>query len=150
MVNWVLLLHAGATALMAGLIWFVQVVHYPLMAMVGGDDAARRRYALEHQRRTTWIVAPVMLVESVAAAVLLVLAPGWLTAAGAVLLAVIWASTFWVQVPLHGRLAAAVSNEAQGPMIARLVMTNWVRTAAWTLRLVLSLVLLGPWSEANI
>ena len=30
-----LLLHAGATFFMCGLIWFVQIVHYPLFAQVG-------------------------------------------------------------------------------------------------------------------
>ena len=32
-----LLLHAAATLFMTGLIWFVQVVHYPLFARVGED-----------------------------------------------------------------------------------------------------------------
>ena len=30
-----LLVHAASTLFMAGVIWFVQVVHYPLMASVG-------------------------------------------------------------------------------------------------------------------
>ena len=29
--------HLTATASMAGIIWFVQVVHYPLFPLVGGD-----------------------------------------------------------------------------------------------------------------
>jgi hypothetical protein len=139
----ILLVHAAATAVMTGLIWFVQVVHYPLMAMVGGDEAARQRYALEHQRRTTWIVAPVMLVEAAAAAVLLVLAPGALTAAGAVLLAVIWASTFLLQVPLHQMLAAERGEVPVEPLVERLVLTNWVRTIPWSARLCIALWLLA-------
>lgn len=31
-----LLVHAAATWAMVGLVWFVQVVHYPLFAQVGG------------------------------------------------------------------------------------------------------------------
>lgn len=54
--------HAGATWFMTGLIWFVQIVHYPLMGAVPGD--AFRVYQELHQRRTTWIVGPVMLVEA--------------------------------------------------------------------------------------
>jgi hypothetical protein len=30
--------HLAATAAMVGLIWFVQVVHYPLFASVGADE----------------------------------------------------------------------------------------------------------------
>ena len=55
--------------------------------------------------------------------------PLWAVVAGVVLVGVIWASTAFVQVPLHARLAV-FDPDAQ----ARLVATNWVRTAAWTLR----------------
>ena len=52
----------------------------------------------EHQNRTTFVVAPTMLIEAVAAAVLLVVVPPGLgrvlPAAGMALLAVIWLSTF--------------------------------------------------------
>lgn len=56
-----LLAHAAATWAMVGLIWFVQVVHYPLFAAV--DAAESPVYARLHQRRTTWVVGPPMLVE---------------------------------------------------------------------------------------
>ena len=47
-----------------------------------------------------------------------------------VLLLVVWGSTTFVQVPLHGRLARGLDATA----LRRLVLTNWIRTAAWTLR----------------
>jgi hypothetical protein len=52
---------------------------------------------------------------------------------------VIWISTFLVQVPLHRRLSAAWDPVAA----RRLVQTNWIRAAAWTLRGVLALLLLA-------
>jgi hypothetical protein len=63
----VLLIHALVTWFMTGLIWFVQVVHYPLMAAVGSPGFAA--YEAAHSRRTTWVVAPVMLAEAATAAV---------------------------------------------------------------------------------
>ena len=39
MIDW-LLVHVVATLVMTGLIWFVQIVHYPLMAKVGRADFA--------------------------------------------------------------------------------------------------------------
>lgn len=36
----ILLLHTFSTIFMTGLIWFVQVVHYPLFAAVGREAAA--------------------------------------------------------------------------------------------------------------
>jgi hypothetical protein len=63
---------AIASGAMCGLIWFVQVVHYPLFARVGGDGS--KAYAAEHQRRTTLVVGPLMLVE-IATAALIALKP---------------------------------------------------------------------------
>jgi len=134
----VLLAHAAATWFMVGLIWFVQVVHYPLFAGVGETGWAE--YSLRHQKQTTLVVGPVMLVELVTAVLLLAMAPGLLTIAGAVLLGLVWASTFFVQVPLHGRLG----DGHDALVMRRLVATNWARTALWTARGVLALALLWP------
>ncbi len=133
--------HAAATLIMVGVIWFVQVVHYPLMAKVSASEFAA--YEREHQNRTTFVVAPTMLIEAVAAAVLLVVAPPGmgriLPAAGIALLAVIWLSTFLVQVPLHTRLAGGFD----AGMHRKLVRSNWLRTAAWTGRGILACVMLS-------
>ena len=48
-----LALHTLATIMLAGLIWFVQLVHYPLFSFVGAGDFVR--YEREHTRRVTWI-----------------------------------------------------------------------------------------------
>jgi hypothetical protein len=125
------------TFAMTGLIWFVQVVHYPLFAWIA--DPQHREYAVRHQRRTGWVVGPMMLVELVTALLLLVPAvrPVPVSFAGAIaglaLIAAIWLSTVVLQVPVHGKLLNGHNAEA----ISRLVLTNWIRTAAWSLRTVL-------------
>jgi hypothetical protein len=137
-----LLLHAAATLFMTGLIWFVQMVQYPLFARV--ESADFRRYAIEHQRRTTWVVVPAMLLELGTAIALVVEAgtapSGRLAWIGLALLIVIWLSTVLLQVPLHRRLASGFDRQT----IDRLVRGNWVRTIAWTLRSALALWLLRP------
>ena len=45
-----LVVNALATCVMVGVIWFVQLVHYPLLATIGIDRASE--IAVEHQRRT--------------------------------------------------------------------------------------------------
>jgi len=134
----VLHLHAAATLAMVGLIWFVQVVHYPLFGRVRPEDFPR--YARSHQRRTTWVVGPLMLIEAGTGIWLLVASslPAWQPWAGLALLGVIWASTVCIQVPLHSRLAAAFDPSAH----CALVRTNWLRTAAWTARGALVLLML--------
>ncbi len=132
-----LFLHAAATLLMTGVAWFVQVVHYPLMAAVGRADFSR--FETLHRQRTAWLVAPLMVAEAGAAFWLLaappVGAPLWQTALGAALVAGIWISTFAVQVPLHEKLSNGVDERAH----RLLVSTHALRTAAWTLRSALAL-----------
>jgi uncharacterized membrane protein len=137
----VLLVHLLATAFMAGLIWFVQVVHYPLMAEVGAERFVD--YEQRHQSRTSLVVGPPMAVEGVTT-VLLFLAPPagvgrMLPFIGGVLLAVVLGSTVLVQVPLHGRLGQSFDPAT----VRRLVATNWVRTAGWSARALLAAVMLA-------
>lgn len=135
-----LLVHAAATWFMTGVIWFVQVVHYPLFGLAGGAGFAE--YSRRHSALTTWVVAPVMLVELGAAGLLMFYGgnlPEWMSAGGIALLAVIWLSTFLLQVPRHERLARGFDAAAH----AGLVSTNWIRTLAWTARAGLSLAMIS-------
>ena len=115
---------------MAGLIWIVQVVHYPLFGRVGREGFAA--YESAHARLITPIVGPAMLVELVSSLALLAARPrgmpAWAAWAGVALVGIAWASTAFVQVPLHGTLARGFDEDAH----ARLVATNWVRTIAWS------------------
>ena len=132
-----LVLQAAASCALAGLVWFVQLVHYPLFASVGGPDAFRA-YEVEHTRRTTRIAAPLMVVEAGTAALILVLEPEAATLVGALLVVALWASTFLVQVPCH----RALSRGWDEAIHRRLVRTNWLRTGLWTARAGLALALL--------
>lgn len=136
----ILLIHAAATLAMTGLIWFVQLVHYPLFVAV--DRLRFPSFALEHRRRTSVVVVPLMLVEAATAALLLVVslsrADRRLALLGGFLLVLIWLSTALLQVPLHHRLAAGFD----APTVRRLVHTNWLRTIAWTLRSLIALHLI--------
>ena len=137
----VLLAHAAATLAMTGVIWFVQVVHYPLFGGVGADRWIG--YAAAHGRLTTLVVAPLMLVE-LATAVLLVLRPPadvgrWAAVLGLALVLVIWASTALLQVPAHGRLGAGFDADVHRGLVAG----NWIRTLAWTARSALVLGMVG-------
>ena len=137
----ILLVHAAATLFMTGLIWFVQIVHYPLYDRVGSREFPR--YETDHAALTTLVVGPVMLVELVSAGALLVFRPAAVSPvavwAGGVLLGVIWFSTAFLQIPAHAILSAAYDAEAH----RQLVSTNWIRTAAWTLRSLLVLWMLA-------
>ncbi len=117
---------------MTGLVWFVQIVHYPLYTRVGAAHFVR--YETDHTQLTTYVVLAPMLVELVSSIALLLYPPArspiLLLWAAAALTGAIWLSTLLFQIPLHGVLSAGFDETAQ----RQLVSTNWWRTAAWTAR----------------
>ena len=132
MIRLLFLAHCAVTLYMTGVIWFVQVVHYPLFASVGAAEFSA--YEQRHTTLTTWVVAPPMLVELATALLLVWFRPqgvsnlqAW---SGLILLTIIWGFTFLVQVPCH----EVLSKEFDAAVHRRLVWTNWLRTAAWSLR----------------
>ncbi len=136
----VLVISTVATWGMVGLIWIVQVVHYPMLAEYSA--VAPVRAVVDHQRRITPVVGPFMAAEGVTALILLVDRPatmGTLSAwTAAALLGVALLGTSALQVPWHRRVAEGHDDE----LAQRLITTNWLRTGAWTARgLVLAAVL---------
>lgn len=137
----ILAMHLLFTSAMVGLIWFVQIVHYPMFANVEKESFAT--YEAIHMRLTTWVVAPIMLLELLTTATLLLLGLQSVDHAIAVgcvvLLGISWLSTVCLQVPCHQVLSDGFDQAAH----RRLVHTNWVRTIAWTIKSVLAAVLIA-------
>jgi hypothetical protein len=133
---------------LVGLIWTIQVVHYPSFQYA--DESTFREMESFHQTRISLVVMPLMLLE-IGSGLLLLWSrpdffPGWAAIWGVLLIGFVWASTFALQVPLHGKLSEGMDTLA----IQRLVTTNWIRTIAWTGRgLLLSWVLLNGLSARN-
>lgn len=123
--------HAACTWALTGLIWLVQVVHYPLFALVGAP--AFPAYHAAHTRLITPIVAPLMIVEAVTAVWIVVVRADAPRAAwtGLALVGVVWLATFGLSVPRHDALLRGGYDLS---VVESLVTTNWVRTIAWTLR----------------
>ncbi len=136
----VLAAQALASGVMCGVIWFVQVVHYPLFARVDTDATT---YAAENQARTGRVVIPPMLVEGATAALVALAPPPGIGRPAALvglgLVAVLWLSTALVQMPLHHRLGTAGH---QPETVEALVRGNWCRTLLWTVRAILALWML--------
>ena len=126
---------------MTGVIWFVQIVHYPLFGMVGPKGFVA--YSEAHSRRTGYVVGPPMLIEAATAVALLLYRPPEVPVAlvwvGAILLAVVWTSTALLQVPRHRQFVSGFDDRAHRALVA----TNWVRTLAWTLRGILVIAMLA-------
>ncbi|MEO6125977.1 MAG: hypothetical protein ABIR32_19930 [Ilumatobacteraceae bacterium] len=136
-----LTLHLLATAAMIGLIWFVQVVHYPLFAAVGTDEFVE--YEARHRTLTSLVVGPPMAIEGITALWLAFDPPAGvgrlLPLVGLALLGVVHASTVFLQVPQH----SALTKGFDPARVRRLIRTNWIRTIGWSLRGVIAALIVA-------
>jgi uncharacterized membrane protein len=133
------LLHLIATVFMTGVIWIIQILHYPLFNMVGRDNFAA--YEAAHTNLITVVVMPAMLLELILTAMIFFAPPAnipsslnWLNA---ILLVIIWLSTAFLQVPQHSILAGGFIESAY----RMLVNSNWIRTIAWSSKAVIATVM---------
>ena len=118
------------TVFMAGVIWTIALVHYPSFPFVAAE-----RFAAFHQFHSARISIVVILPMCLELATALWLAGRDRTATTvvvALLTVAIWVTTFAVVVPNHNALGDGGADEA---VIRRLIMTNWIRTALWTIKI---------------
>jgi len=114
-------------AAMTGIIWMVQVAVYPLLARLEGkafDD-----YHTRYMSQVTFVIAPFMFLEATTCAACLYFGNWQDFVIPTILLALVWASTAFIQVPQHAKLTPE--------NVPALVRSNWIRSIAWTTRLIL-------------
>lgn len=122
-------IHHFTVFAMTGVIWIIQLVHYPSFHFV-----EKSSWSAFHQFHTFWItpvVAPMMLLQLVSS-FFLEGASRWIFVG---LSLTVFAVTFMVSVPLHQKLEKAYDENT----VVKLIQTNWIRTLAWSAH---SLVLL--------
>lgn len=117
---------------MVGLIWTIQILHYPAFEYVLENRFAK--FHEFHSKKITFIVLPIMVLE-LATAMLLVFnnTQSVSMLVNLIFLILIWFCTFFLSVPIHNSLTGGKNLAA----IRRLILTNWPRTVLWTLRLII-------------
>lgn len=132
----VLLAHFFATSALTGLIWTIQVVHYPLFAQVGRE--AFVTYEQSHSFRISTLVGPLMGVELICALLIVWEPPAGtapLLAWGALaVLLMIHVCTVLFSVRAHNMLGKGFDASVH----RFLVRANWIRTIGWTVRAALA------------
>ena len=129
--NWALslcYLGLASTLYMTGIVWFAQIVHYPLLGRNTVDSFAD--FAREYQRRTLWVVSPGLAGELVSAILLVIVAPQAISWLGLLLLFAIWLITLRFQIPQHLELKRGYSEKTH----RQLIQGNLVRSLLWTVR----------------
>ena len=125
-------LNVISTFLLTGVIWTIQIVHYPSFHYI--DKLSFTNFHNFHERRISIIVMPLMLIELITS-IALYIHNMWsiIFALNLLIVGLIWCSTFFVQVPIHSIL----SEKKDKNLIEKLVNTNWIRTFLWSIRMLL-------------
>ncbi len=124
-----------------GLIWTIQLVHYPSMRYISKDKFSA--YHNFHSIRISILAMPLMFGELVTSIML------WyqnfnnaiqtVFLVNLIIVVLIWLSTFLIQVPLHN----ALSKDKNTEKLSKLIFTNWIRTILWTSRSILMILFLA-------
>ncbi len=133
-------INLASTWFMVGLIWLIQLVHYPLFGYVGSKEF--RIFHENHKIFITPVVGIVMIVELVTSGIIIFQIPdgipNWTAIVGIILLGVIWFSTLLFQIPYHNKLSSRFDEN----VLMMLIKTNWIRTICWSLRGIIVLIML--------
>ena len=131
----ILIINIFSAFFATGLIWTIQLVHYPSMRFVSRDKF--ELFHSFHQLRISIIAMPLMAIELITTIILFMQnidnESSLIFKINLIIVTLIWFSTFFIQVPLHQKL----SKGKKTSLIDNLVLTNWFRTVLWTLRSIL-------------
>ena len=128
--QFLIILNLSITLMMLGIIWFVQLIHYPLFSYADLENF--KVFHSQHTRRITLLVAPLMISEAFIASLVLITMPTLTSFLGISILVFIWACTFFIQVPIHNKL----NNQFDSKLFHHLLKSNWFRTIGWSIRTV--------------
>ena len=131
--NFVLLGHLIFTSIMTGVIWVIQIVHYPSFHFI--EKELYTAFQKFHMNKISIIVIPIMLAELITGMMLFLdkspKSPFLIISF--VILVLIWLITGVFFSKAHNELIAGY----QELVVNQLVAMNWIRTLLWTLRLLL-------------
>ena len=127
----VLIAHLIFSSVMTGVIWVIQIVHYPSFHFIEKElYTAFQRF---HMNKISIIVIPIMLAELITGIMLLFdkSSKSHFLTISLIMLILIWAITGAFFSKAHNKLIIGY----QELVVNQLVVMNWIRTLLWTLRL---------------
>tara|TARA_B100000886_G_C20065830_1_gene343691 strand:+ start:19 stop:426 length:408 start_codon:yes stop_codon:yes gene_type:complete len=128
-----LIIHLIATSVMVGVIWIIQLVHYPSFHFI--EQNQYTSFQRFHMSRISYVVIPAMLTELFTLIFIIIsidqVDP--IILASALLLIVIWLMTAVFFSGVHQKLTLGYDQT----VVEKLVKLNWGRTLLWTLRLLI-------------
>ena len=124
-------IHFLSTSLMVGIIWVIQLLHYPAFHFIKESDYVEFQHF--HMQRISFIVVPVMVLELFSAFMMVYYIQSNLLILCFIILLFIWLITFIFFTKLHQSLLGGYDNT----IVDKLVRINWSRTILWSIRLII-------------
>ena len=138
--TFVIIFNISITWFMVGLIWLIQLVNYPLLMYVEDNFLF---YHVNHINLISPLVSIVMFFELIVSILILVKCKfeiaKFLRISQFIFLIIIWMSTIFFQIPLHENLGLGFDKNN----VEILVKTNWLRTFSWSIKGILSILILN-------
>ncbi len=128
-----LAMHLALASLMVGVIWVIQLVHYPSFRFT--DREKYVSFQIFHMRKISFIVMPVMVLEFLSGLLLVLYHSNHesLLRISFILLLIIWLVTALFFAQIHQKLSKGYDET----LVRKLVSFNWIRTLLWTMRTII-------------
>ncbi len=124
-------------SILVGIILITQFVNYPLFKKIDQNFETIHK---EYTKKMGYLVAPIMILEAVTVFLIYIYFPRSNTLTLILCLTIIiWASTFFIQVPIHKK----ISFKKDSKKVNKLITTNYIRTISWCSKLYLSMLLVS-------
>ena len=128
-----ILLNIIINSILVGVILMTQFINYPLFKSIKSDFT---NYHKQYTKRMGYVVAPLMVIELILVTYITLHHKENLFVIFIFLLTIIiWASTFFIQVPIHNTL----SKKKEKNKIIILNKSNYIRTICWIFKLIISI-----------
>ena len=130
-----LAMHLALASIMVGVIWVIQLVHYPSFRFT--DREKYVSFQIFHMRNISFIVVPVMILEFLSGLLLVLYHSNHesLLRISFILLLIIWLVTALFFAQIHQKLSKGYDET----LVRNLVSLNWIRTLLWTIRTIIIL-----------
>jgi hypothetical protein len=128
-----LAMHLALASIMVGVIWVIQLVHYPSFRFT--DREKYVSFQIFHMRNISFIVVPVMILEFLSGLLLVLYHSNHesLLRISFILLLIIWLVTALFFAQIHQKLSKGYDET----LVRNLVSLNWIRTLLWTIRTII-------------
>ena len=128
-----LAMHLVLASIMVGVIWVIQLVHYPSFRYT--DKEKYVSFQIFHMRNISFIVMPVMTLEFLSGLLLVLYHSNHvsLLRISFFLLLIIWLVTALFFAQIHQKLSKGYDET----LVRKLVSLNWIRTLLWTIRTII-------------